>query len=272
MNQAIHRTLSKLIDRYRSGDHLVVLLDYDGALTEFTARPWQATLPAVTRCQLDSLAELPRVTVGVISGRELRELEGMVGLPKLYYAGSDGLELDYHGSTVRHPLVEQGRQLVSEVAEALERALHDFPAVWLERKRFGLAVHFRDIDRQLIAVLRSRIDQELTPWQSRLHILTGEQVIEIVPALGWDRGTAVEFVIERLRPERAMALFVGDEASDQEAMCCESVRGGISIGVGRKEPTIAQFELHDTGEVLDLLHELCVEVKAANQLHGCLAP
>ncbi|HTI51325.1 MAG TPA: trehalose-phosphatase [Planctomycetaceae bacterium] len=271
MNKAIQRVLKQMIERYRCGDHLVVLLDYDGALTEFASRPWQATLPAVTRCQLDSLAELPRVTVGVIGGRELCVLEGMVGLPELYYAGSDGLELDYHGRTVRHPLAEQGRQLVTEVAGELERVLRDFPAAWLERKRFGLAVHYRELDRTLTAVLRNRVGEELAPWRSRLHVLIGEQVIEIVPALGWTRGTAVEFVIERLLPERALALFVGDEANDHEAMWSTRVRGGISIGVGRTQPTVAQFELRDTGEVLDLLHELCLGVKAAILPAGGLA-
>jgi len=208
------------------------------------------------------------VTVGVISGRELDELEGMVGLPGLYYAGSDGLELDYQGATVTHPLVQHGRRLVVEVNKAMELVLRDFPAVWLERKRFGLTVHFRQLDSDLVAVLQSRIDTELAFWEDRLHVVTGAKAIEIIPNLGWTKGTAVEFVLERLSPERSLALFVGDEASDVEAMWSVSIRGGISVGVGRPQPTIAQFELSDTGAVLALLHELCLALRGGYVPHS----
>jgi trehalose-phosphatase len=256
MNESLRDALREMIEAYHRGEQLVLLFDYDGALTEFAARPSQAMLPPVTRCQLDELATLPRVTVGVISGRELDELEGLVGLPELYYAGSDGLELDYHGTTVTHPLVQHGRKLVIEVAKAMDRVLRDFPAAWLERKRFGLTVHFRELDPQLVAVLISRIDAELAAWGDRVHVVTGARAIEITPNLGWTKGTAVEFVLERLSPERGQALFVGDESLNVEAIWSVSIRGGISVGVGRPQPAIAQFELRDTGEVLDLLHEI----------------
>jgi trehalose-phosphatase len=264
MNESLHDALGQMIGSYHRGDHLVLLFDYDGALTEFVPRPWQAMLPPVTRCQLDELAHLPRVTVGVISGRELDELEGMVGLPELYYAGTDGLELQYQGATVTHPLVKHCRKLVLEVGKAIEGVLRDYPAAWLERKRFGLTVHFRQLDQQLVGALQRRIETELGAWGDRVHVVTGAKAIEITPNLGWTKGTAVEFVLERLSPERSQTLFVGDESIDVEALWSVSIRGGISVGVGRPQPAIAQFELRDTGEVLELLHGLHEALRGAS--------
>ncbi|HEY3967743.1 MAG TPA: trehalose-phosphatase [Planctomycetaceae bacterium] len=255
MNDSLHDALERMRAMYRRGHQLALLFDYDGSLTEFTARPAQATMPPATRRRLEALATLPGVTLGVISGRELDELERLVGIPDLFYAGTDGLELEYKRQTVTHPLVQHSIQLIGQIAGALERVLRDFPAAWLERKHFGLTLHYRQLDSQLVPELQSRVDRELKPWEGRLHLVTGAKAIEITPDLGWTKGTAIEFVLERLAPVPCCPLFAGDEASDIEAMWRVSIHGGVTIGVGHLQPTIAQFELSDTNAVLTLLDD-----------------
>jgi trehalose-phosphatase len=257
MNDSLYDALEQMVAQYRRGQQLVLLFAYDGALTDLSVRPWQATLPPATRRTLSGLAALPRVTVGVISGRELDELKSLVGLQDIFYAGTDGLELDFHGQTVCHPLVHHSIQLVSRVARALEPHLHDFPTAWLERKQFGLSVHYRRLDPQIVPLLHSRVEQALADWAERLYVVTGAKAVEITPKLGWTKGTAVEFVLEHVGPEPCVVLYAGDEAGDVEALWEVSIHGGITIGVGSPHPTTAQFELRDAEAIRHLLDELC---------------
>jgi len=165
MNATLQDAVDHLISSYHHGYQLVLLFDYDGTLVEFRARPVQAKLPSGTRHHLEALSSLPRVTVGVVSGRELGELERMVGLPDLFYAGTDGLELEFHHQTVMHPLVEHSRQLLARVGSALKPVLEQFPGAWLERKRFGLALHYRQLDPRSESALQDRAERELNSWE-----------------------------------------------------------------------------------------------------------
>lgn len=257
MNSALHDAVEHLISGYLHGSQLVLLFDYDGALAEFRTRPVEAELPPSTRHDLETLASLPRVTVGVISGRELAELERVVGLADLYYAGTDGLELEFHHETITHPLVQHSRQLLAQVAIALNPVIQRFPGAWLERKRFGLAVHYRQLDPQAESEIERRTKRVLHGWAERLHVVTGAKVIEITPDLGWTKGTAIEFVLDQLPPEPCLLLFAGDDSSDVEAMWEVGIHDGITIGVGHALPTTAQFELQDCHAVGSLLNDLC---------------
>jgi trehalose-phosphatase len=201
--------------------------------------------------------------LGVLSGRELEELKRMVNVPGLFYAGTDGLELEFQGRLVAHPLVWHSADFVVQVADALEPRVAAFPAAWVERKRFGLTVHYRQLDAELVPELLEAVEQQLEAWQDRLHVVTGAKVVEITPEIGWTKGTSVEFVMKNLGPDPMFVLYAGDEACDVEALWTAGIRGGIAIGVGPAPPTTAQYKLPDVFAVQHLLDEIC-------QALGCL--
>src|SRR5579864_6206731 len=114
MTGSLHDALERTVGQYIRGNRLMLLFDYDGTLADFADRPQQATLPPPTRVVLGTLATQPRVTVGIISGRELDDLKRMVGLPGLFYAGSSGLECDLRGEISTHPLLHHTWQVITE--------------------------------------------------------------------------------------------------------------------------------------------------------------
>ena len=264
MNESLEDGLEQMLARYHRGDQLVLLFGYDGALTKLSVRPWQAELSPATRRVLTGLSVLPRVTVGIISGRELGQLKRLVGVSSIFYAATDGLELEFRGKTVTHPLVNHTAPLLGEVAKALEPHIRDFPTAWIERKHFGVTVHYRQLDPRLVPQLHVRIDRELDAWGERLHVVTGAKAVEITPSLGWTKGTAVEFVLQQLGPHPCLVLYAGDEASDVEALWNVSVHSGITIGIGSRQPTVAQFELPDVEAVKELLDHLCHELSVGS--------
>ena len=68
-----------------------VFLDYDGTLTPIVARPELALPTPATRSVLADLAEV--CVVGIISGRDLDDVRGIVGSDGLWYAGSHGFDV-----------------------------------------------------------------------------------------------------------------------------------------------------------------------------------
>src|SRR5262249_44322725 len=253
--------------QYFQGEWLLLLFDYDGTLAEFANAPCHALLPPATRVVLATLASQPRVRVGIISGRELEELKRMVGLPGLFYAGTSGLECDLNGEIATHPLARHSLGMLDELQAALQVHCDGFPGAWLERKRFGLTVHFRELAAAVVPLLLENLENELARWGDRLHVVTGAKAVEIIPNLGWTKGTAVDLFLERLGQKPRLVIYAGDEASDLEVLWEVGLHDGITIGVGHNSPTVAQYELPDCQAVELLLEHLCESLGCGARAH-----
>lgn len=97
MPPVIATLLERLTAAYQRGERLVLDLRLRWDADPLVAHPSLAHLDPALRDVLAWLAAMPRVTVGVISGRGLDDLIGMVGLEGLSYGGSTGLELELAG-------------------------------------------------------------------------------------------------------------------------------------------------------------------------------
>lgn len=257
MDDCLRDAVDRIVTGHREKGRLVLLFDFDGTLVEFSESPADAELTVTVRKCLAALSSFPGTTVGVISGRELGDLKDRIGLAGLYYAGTDGLELEFEGKVITHPLVWHCTDLVSQIAEALRPLIATCPPAWIEQKRFGVTVHYRGLDPRLLPLLHDGIDQCLAPWADRLHVVTGGKAVEITPNIGWTKGTAVEFLLDHIQTNDLHILYAGDEACDVEAMWTVGAKGGISVGVGPGPPAIAEYKLANAAAVEQLLEELC---------------
>ena len=79
--------LEEIVGRLR-GQRPAVFLDYDGTLTPIVARPELAVLSAEVRSAVRALAGC--CFVAVVSGRDRRDVERLVDLDGIVYAGSHG--------------------------------------------------------------------------------------------------------------------------------------------------------------------------------------
>jgi hypothetical protein len=79
------------IKRGLNGQQPALFLDYDGTLTPIVPRPEDAVLGQDMRALLQALASL--CTVAVVSGRDRADVEKLVGLENLVYAGSHGFDI-----------------------------------------------------------------------------------------------------------------------------------------------------------------------------------
>jgi trehalose 6-phosphate synthase/phosphatase len=237
---------------------VALFLDYDGTLTPLAPRPEQATLAEAARETLRDAARTPNLDLTVVSGRALDDVRQMVGVSGLTYVGNHGFEIEGPGLTFRHAGADASRALLDAAADAL--AALALPGGWVERKGLTLSYHLREVPADQRD--RARRAAEVVLRRRRLRVTPGALVVEGRPAVDWHKGRAVLHVLVHRHgadwPARVRALYIGDDATDEDAF--GALRGiGRSIRVARgpaATPTAADFRLPDPEAVVQLLRWL----------------
>jgi trehalose-phosphatase len=238
--------VERLVAAYLRGERLALVFDYDGTLTPFAARPELARLDPALRGLLARLAATPRVAVGVISGRALDNLMAMVALPGLYFGGTWGLELDLRGERIVAIDPPWAGKLIDALSAAVEARLPPFPGAWVEKKRLGLTVHYRQLATARIEALRAAVMTVLEPHSAALRIFEAPLAIEVFPAIGADKGTALHAIVARIGAIQApFVLYAGDASNDAAALAAAAELGGIALGIGPEPPPSAEYRLPD---------------------------
>lgn len=230
---------------------LLLLLDFDGTLSETTDRPENAKLSARRRRMLVRLNSGER-QVALVSGRSLVQLKQMVPpIPGVVYAGNFGLEIDAEDWDWRHPELAAAKKPLAELAAALEERLKGITGAFLEYKGIGLAVHHRAVPQRLRRVLRRR----LAPLFARAKYTglvwhLGDRAWEVMPLVGWAKREASLMLWRRFGRPRLLAI--GNDESDEGMF--EAARGrGASFRVGPRKRSKADGLLLDVNSVWRLL-------------------
>ncbi len=238
------------------GRRAAAFLDYDGTLTPIVSRPEDARLSGEMREILARLAA--RCTVALVSGRGLDDVRGLVGIGGIYYAGSHGFEIA--GPDGFHMDNEEAGRFLDDLDAAqawLEEELADVPGALVERKKFTVAVHYRNVaDEHLEAV--EKAVAEAHRRHRCFRRTEGKKVYELQPDIDWHKGRAVEWLMDALNlvGPGYVPLYVGDDITDEDAF--EVLKaGGITVVVGDgSRRTHAQYRLADTGEVGSFISRL----------------
>lgn len=246
--------VSELVDRSRGHEGVVLGLDFDGTLAPIHDDPETPHITMACRAALSRFIVAPAVRVAVISGRSLEDLRPRIGLGGVIYGGNHGLELDWHGQHVVHPLAARRRPVVDRVAERLADSLSGVPGVLVEPKGLSLTVHVRKVPPAYRETVRSRVEATVAELGAGLTLASGKQVIEARPAIDWDKGTAMD-AISTLVGDDWVPVYIGDDETDEDAF--EAVRSdGVGVLVGRPRPTAAAYRLDHQAAVAPFLDRL----------------
>jgi trehalose 6-phosphate phosphatase len=258
-NEKFVSALEQLAEIFQQaqGKRLAVFLDYDGTLTPIVSRPEDAVLDPEMRRVLRELGG--RCFVAVISGRDLPDVQNLVGLDDIYYAGSHGFDIaGPKGQRLEH---QSGKQFLPALDQA-EKSLRDrlekkIPGVQVERKKFSIAVHYRRAAAGRVPAVKEVVDQ-VQEESGQLRQASGKKIFELQPDINWHKGKALLWLLEQLGLDRheVLPFYVGDDVTDEDAFKVLKERG---IGIAVQEalaPTAARYRLHNPNEVEKFLKEL----------------
>lgn len=239
--------LDRLERRLESADaeRLLLCLDFDGTLAPHVDDPALAELTAENRRVLEALDRHPAVDIAVISGRALNDVRDRVGIDGFDYAGNHGLEFEES--------MEGGALATERYRSAIQSVCADLQARFegtdceVENKTITATVHYRNASVTEDRV-RSVIKESIDNTDEELQMLSGTNIVEIRPAIDWDKGCAVQQFEER---DEYLPVYVGDDTTDEDAF--RAIPEGISVHVGSDRDTAAKYRVSGVDDVTSFL-------------------
>ncbi|ONM54638.1 probable trehalose-phosphate phosphatase 7 isoform X4 [Zea mays] len=266
------------------GKRIVMFLDYDGTLSPIVDDPDAAFMSETAfvglagekqmRMAVRSVAK--HFPTAIVSGRCRDKVFEFVKLAELYYAGSHGMDIKgpaaaKASSSSRHAAKAKGvvfqpasefLPMIEEVHERLVQTTRCIPGAKVENNRFCVSVHFRRVDEKMWGELSESVRGVLRGYP-KLRLTHGRMVLEVRPSIKWDKGKALEFLLESLGfadCSSVLPVYIGDDRTDEDAFKVLRRRGqdqGVGILVSKHpKETSASYSLQGPAEVMEFLLRL----------------
>jgi len=247
----------------KKAPYVLLLSDFDGTIAVGAGRPEDTALSADIRQKFQALAEKPKISAGVISGRCLTELKSLVAIKDIYYSGNHGLEIEGPGLKYIHPQAEASRPMMQNLGARLQEALKDIHGVIIQEKGFSISVHYRMVRPEDEDAVTGAVKRVTAPQSGKGEIIVYpmKKIWEIRPPMDWHKGSAVEFISCRIKSElrlsRLMTIYLGDDTTDEDAFKMLGRPDGWSIFIGGDNTaSSADYYLDSVAEVELLLDRL----------------
>ncbi|KAL5142506.1 putative trehalose-phosphate phosphatase J [Glycine soja] len=183
----------KIIDASK-GKQFFMFLDYDDTLSPIVDDPDRAFM-------CDSVFPY------CYSDRQMQRQE-------LYYVGSHGMDIKgptttskYNKDSKAEPILCQPASdflpLIDEVYQQLVEKTKSTPGALVENNKLCLSVHFRCVDEKKWSELARQVKSILKEYP-KLRLTQGRKVLEIRPTIKWDKGKALEFLLESLEQKEML--------------------------------------------------------------------
>ena len=244
--------------RLRRTERALLLFDYDGTLTPIVRRPEDAVLSDEVRRLLTALAAHPSFVAGIVSGRSLSDLAVLADIPGLIHAGNHGMEIRGQGMDFVHAGAIAARGILDEVEMSLRASVGEIPGVIVEHKGLTLTVHYRAAAAGDVAGIESSVAGVASPFikSGEIRLTQGKMVVEVRPDIPWDKGKAIERILEECG-DGPIPLYFGDDRTDEDGFRVVQAAGGIAVFVGEpREGTVALHQVDSPREVEQALRLL----------------
>lgn len=246
--------------RARAG-RMLLALDFDGTLAPIVPTPDEAALLPSAHTALARLLQRADTIVAVVSGRALADVRTRVGLDAVHYAGNHGLEIEGPGGVHRlHDEAELARPALAACAQALRADFAGDNTILVEDKRLSLSVHFRLVaDSARERAIRDQVERRCGDPRHGLRLTDGKKVVEIRPAVDWDKGRATGFLVDTLLngAMHAPVVYIGDDRTDEDAFAILRGRGeGVLVADSVPASSQALAWLRSPDEVVTLIDRL----------------
>ncbi|WVZ64763.1 hypothetical protein U9M48_014238 [Paspalum notatum var. saurae] len=268
------------------GKRIVMFLDYDGTLSPIVDDPDAAFMSETMRMAVRSVAK--HFPTAIVSGRCRDKVFEFVKLAELYYAGSHGMDIKGpaaakppssssssssrgHAKAARNHNANKGGgvvfqpaseflPMIEEVHARLVETTRGIPGAMVENNKFCVSVHFRRVDEKLWAELSESVKAVLREYP-KLRLTQGRMVLEVRPTIKWDKGKALEFLLDSLGfadHTTVLPVYIGDDRTDEDAFKVLRRRGhGVGILVSKHpKETNASYSLQEPAEVMEFLLRL----------------
>jgi len=248
-------------DKIKKHLKIALFLDFDGTLVPIQKDPAQCFLSEKMKRHLKLLSSFPNCWVSILSGRMLSDVRKRVGIQKIYYAGNHGLDISGPGIRYVYPTAVSTKPLIRRVSRIIEKEIVSIKGAWIEDKKYTVTLHFRSVKKSDVPIVKKIFYNIVAEFLNKklLAVVKGKKILELVPAISWNKGMALRYILERLG-DKHLPIYIGDDITDEDAF--KSIRNkGITVRVGRSRKTLAGYYLKRQSEVSEFLHRIIIGLR-----------
>jgi trehalose 6-phosphate phosphatase len=221
-----------------------VASDYDGVLARLRDDPAAAGPEPGVAEALTRLSRVDGVTVALVSGRGVADLQATSGLSGDFrWVGSHGAEFD-------GPLTGELADRRDRLADRLAPLVATVDGAWLEIKPASVAVHVRPVDDRVAAA--RLLDEARAAADSSLTLKPGKDVLEIA-VTDAHKGAALRRLADELGA--AASVYLGDDVTDEDAFRALAGPDDVTVKIGGGS-TEARHRVPDTVGAVAVLNRL----------------
>jgi trehalose 6-phosphate phosphatase len=242
------------VRRVAGTEELLVAMDFDGTMAPLVDHAADSRALPRSAAAFAALAELPRTTTALISGRALDSLRAVASPPeKTLLIGSHGAEIWMGPGSAELQLDDSQRELLADVRRILDEIVHVAPGTLLEDKPAGVVLHTRlaadDVAEDAVTAAKAALQD-----RPGVFLKTGNRVLE-TSVVHASKGDGVAFL--RQATGATAVVFAGDDTTDEDALR-SLVTGDLGVKVGL-DFTQAEFRVEALTHVSELLETLLRE-------------
>lgn len=250
---------------------VAIFLDFDGTMSEIVPDYTQAVIGNELRETLGKCSSA--LKMAVVSGRNRGDVKERVGGENLFYAGCHGFDIS--GPGCFHFQIEEALQSLPQLHRATEEVrnlLSYIEGVQLEEKKFFTAIHFRQADAKFEEEIKKAVEDTVHKYDL-LTCKSGKKVFELAPNVEWGKGKAIRKLCEilEINPNNSVAIYLGDDATDEDGFCELKGQGiGIFVSDRDEKKTSADYWLKNPSEVKTFLDLICQQYGSSEKAwrHG----
>ena len=252
VKQSIHHPLS-------------IYLDYDGTLTPIVSNPDDAQVNSSMRNTIDELSK--KYTTSIITGRRIDAINKFLQLPNLYYGASHGFDVYKPELVSLHAPAEHYLDILGKFRDTMRAAVSNVKGSLVEDCKYSISIHYRNVSTPAdIEYISNSVDSVLQQCNEsselKLQKHGGKCVWEIKPSMSWNKGYAVDYLINLLYGSNnstgsMIPVYIGDDVTDEDAFeVLKKYKNSITVFVVNNTPsraTHAKYTVQDQDQVQKLL-------------------
>ncbi|MDF9278694.1 trehalose-phosphatase [Arthrobacter sp. EH-1B-1] len=230
---------------------LLVALDFDGTMSPLVDRAEDARALPGSAAALRDLAQLPRTTTALISGRALDSLRRVASPePETLLIGSHGAEAWTGPGGAPLELTPSQVEILRHATGAVQQVVDAHPGTLLELKPAGVVLHMRTADAETAQSAATAARAALSSLDG-VHLSNGKNVLEL-SVVQADKGRGLQSLRE-LTAATAV-VFAGDDVTDEHALkTLQAPDVGIKVGDGESAAT---YRITSPEHLVEVLQEL----------------